>query len=677
MIDPKLPKEFFMMGYIDPGSGYVFSSVIPAVIGFVITFISAGLIFLRKNIVSLLKKRRFIIIVVGIVVLVSFLIFMNQRLNSKVNKKVVVIGLDGLDPKILNEGISQNLLPNFAKLKNDGYFSPLQTVMPPQSPVAWASFITASYPAKHGVYDFIERNPKNYSLDLVFNSRKENMFNKDPFWKITSQNKIPTTVLFLPDTFYPSELEGNMTSGMGVPDVQGTAGTFTLITSKSRELDPKWRGKLVSIPNNNEVTAQLPGPKYVFLQETKVAEIPIKIKRAENGTALKIDFQGNSFVVRKGAFSPWAHITFSIDFFTKVNGIVKFYVKEVDPEIELYVSPVNFDPEKPLHPISFPKNYSKNLSQQYGLYSTLGLPHDTWALEENIFDEDAFLTESDAILNERKKIYFGELKKFKQGIFFGYFGTTDTIQHMYWRFLKDDQSKYQKTIMNYYQRVDAIVGETLKTLSPKDTLIVLSDHGFDAFDYEINLNTWLKENGYLTLKDNKTIGVELLTDVDWSKTKAYAIGYNGIYFNRQGREGQGIVDPKEVGDLEKEMIPKLLELTNEENGQKIIKKVYARKELQVKDSDINAPDLFIGFYKGARSSWDTAIGAAPESVVKRRESKWSGDHLYDPSEVPGVLLINKKLNIKNPRIVDIIPTVLDIFKAPLPKAIDGINLITK
>jgi predicted AlkP superfamily phosphohydrolase/phosphomutase len=304
----------------------------------------------------------------------------------------------------------------------------------------------------------------------------------------------------------------------------------------------------------------------------------------------------------------------------------------------------------------------------------LGLPHDTWALEKNIFDEVAFLKQAEDIQNERKKIILGELKKFKYGLFFGYFGVTDTIQHMYWRFLDDSTSKYRNTILSYYQKVDEVVGEAIKTLRDRDVLIVLSDHGFAGYDYEVNINTWLKDNGYLILKDDDEVGKPLLENVDWAKTRAYSMGYNGNFINLKGREGEGIVSKKEVKNLEKELANKLLEMTNPYTGQKIMKKISTRKDLGIPEENTSAPDLFLGYYKGTRSSWDMAVGAAPKDIIVKRQSKWSGDHLFDPTEIPGVLFTNKKIKEESPNIVDVIPTVIRILGLPDKKNLDGKDL---
>lgn len=575
-----------------------------------------------------------------------------------VYNRVIVLAFDGLDPILLNNGLKKNVLPNFQKVKDKGFYSELATTMPPQSPVAWASFTTGVSPGKHNIYDFITRNPENYQLDLTFSQNTN--WKATPFWEITSKHNIPTIILFLPNTYPPPSFNGKMLSGMGTPDILGTLGTLTLITSKDYSKEKNFRGKIVAIQNKDNVETAIEGPKYKILNETKTSMLPLTIKRNNNKKAA-IKLQGKTVTLGEKQFSQWIKVVFPIDFFTKVHGMVKLYVKEASPNIEIYVTPINSDPENPLHPISHPDAYAKDIAKEYGFYSALGLPHDTWALDQEIFDENAFLAQAESIVNQREKIYLGELNKFEKGLFFGYFGMTDSISHMFFRFLKNPESKYHNTILDAYKKADEIVGQTLKLMKKDDILIILSDHGFKSFDHEINLNTWLLENDYLKLNNDRREGVELLDDVDWSNTKAYAVGYNGIYFNLKSRERSGIVDENEIKSIEKEIIAKLLNLKNPFTDAFVIKKIYTKADLGISDSDKNAPDLSIGFYAGIRSSWDSAVGAATRDIISKRKSKWSGDHLFDPSEVPGVLLINKRLGIKNPKITDVMAVIFNLL----------------
>jgi len=326
------------------------------------------------------------------------------------------------------------------------------------------------------------------------------------------------------------------------------------------------------------------------------------------------------------------------------------------------MSPINIDPKNPDKLISYPKNYSRHLADRYGLFYTQGLPHDTFALEEGVLTEEAFLENTESIFLERKNIFLKELEGFQSGVIFNYVGVTDTISHMYWRFLDKKNSKYKNTILSYYQKIDTLVGETLKHLKPNDGLIILSDHGFGPFDFEFNLNSWLKEMRLLHLKNKDREGKELLENIDWSITKAYAVGYNGIYLNLIGREGQGTIKNKDKEKLKKTIKTELLKTINPLNGTKLVKNIYFKEELGIEPKDNKSPDIFVGYYKGARASWDTAVGKTPKEVFLKRTSKWRGDHLFDASEVPGVLFLNKRHDLKNFKITDTILLVNKLLR---------------
>ena len=74
---------------------------------------------------------------------------------------------------------------------------------------------------------------------------------------------------------------------------------------------------------------------------------------------------------------------------------------------------------------------------------------------------------------------------------------------------------------------------------------MLSDHGFAPYNRSFNLNTWLLNNGYIKLKSGaSTDSSEPLANVDWTQTRAYGLGLNGLYLNLKGRETNGIVEPE-------------------------------------------------------------------------------------------------------------------------------------
>lgn len=650
-------------GYIDPGTGYVLGPIIPQILAFLIGICLSFWLFIKNSFFFFRKKNIFLILVIILIGIVGFFgyNYYSMTQQNKTDKKLVVIAIDGLDPKIIDQGIQQGRLPNIKKLRESGYFSKLNTVIPPQSPVAWASFITGKNPQKHKIYDFITRDPKDYSLNLSYSDNKPFAWMTEPYWEITSKNNIPVTSLFLPDMYpAPSKMNGKALAGMGVPDITGTQGSLTLLTTHKYSKD--FRGKVINIKNQKKQTVNVQGPKYQDFGNIKTSSISFEIEKESKSVTIYV--QNQKIKLNKGEFSDWVKFSFDAGFLNKVEGIGKFYLKSTGPDFEIYLSPINFSPNKPLRPISYPASYAKDLASEYGLYYTQGLPIDSWALEQNVMDEKAFLAHTESILKEREKIYFGELSKFKSGIFIGYFGFTDSISHMFWRF-KDKEGPYKDTIMDYYQKMDNVIGQTMVQTDPNTQIVILSDHGFDSFDYEVNLNSWLYQNGYIVLKPGYKNTTELFDGIDWSKTKAFSSGYNGIFINLKGRERDGIVTMSDYDNLVNEISGKLLKEINPATNAPIVKQMYTARELGTEKNDQASPDLFVGFYKGARASWDSAVGKVTNEVVRPRQSKWSGDHLFDPSEVPGVLISNKNIPLKNPKITQVMPYILGLFTKQL------------
>jgi len=573
----------------------------------------------------------------------------------KKNKKIVILALDGLDFKLTKKYLKAGLLPNFKKLAKNGFFSSLKTTTPPQSPVAWASFITGARPAEHGVFDFIVRNPKNYLLSPVFSpGSRRSILKKPPFWKKLGNQGIGSEILFLPVTYPPQKLHGNLISGMGIPDILGTEGTFTLFTTDKKLLKGR-RGRRIKLQGKKDCfKGAILGPKYQTFKDITFSKLPLEVFPKKGSAVIKI--QKQTVDLKPKQFSRFIKLKFKLGAWRKIHGFGKFFLASLKPLI-LYLSPINIDPEKPVFDISYPKNFAQKLASHYGLFISLGLPHDTWALNEGIFREKDFLFQAEEILAKKEQIILDRLKKSKKEVFIGYFGTCDQVQHMFFKHL-DSKSKYKNVIPYFYQKMDKVVDRVLNKIDKKTLLVVLSDHGFASFDWEVNLNTWLKKESFLTLKSGKQ-SAELYENVDWAKTHAFAAGFNTLYINRKGREAEGIVTKNQANKLIKNLKAKLEAFKHPKTKKTIVKRAYSRKDLGLRGNQ-EGPDLIVGYYKGFRASWETAVGAVPKKVVCRREQKWSGDHLFDASEIPGVIFANQKLNLKNPFIGDVAKQVLPI-----------------
>ncbi len=363
----------------------------------------------------------------------------------------------------------------------------------------------------------------------------------------------------------------------------------------------------------------------------------------------------------------------------KVSGIARFYLKRISPHIELYLSPINIDPGKPALGISHPLVYSIYLSKLLGKFSTLGLAEDTWALNERILDEDSFLSQCALIHAERERMFFNALAKTRKGMCVCVFDMTDRVQHMFYRFHDEghpaargmDAERYRHIIPDMYKDMDRLVGRIVDRIDDGTVLMVMSDHGFKSFRKCVNLNAWLREEGYLVLKPGVE-GKEWPHDVDWARTRAYAIGLSGLYVNLKGREAKGIVEPgQEFISLKAELIQKLTGLKDEETGCLAIREAFDSMAVYSGPYRENAPDLLMGYNDGYRVSWDSVVGKAHGCVFEENLKSWSGDHCIDPRLVPGVLFCNRAITSTHPSIVDIAPTALRLFGVSIPPYMDG------
>lgn len=663
------------LGYIDPGTGFTIFSIGGGIIAFIVSAFGVFVLFFKK-IWKFIKNHKKITGVLSIIV-VLFVIIGVMLMNGNeltFNRKIIILGFDGLSPDIVELLIEQGKLPHFAELQKKGSYRHLVTTNPAQSPVAWTGFSTGKNPAKNGIFDFIVRDPKTYTLSLSLSKmvygKPQGVVKAKTFWQYTSDVKVPAIVISAPVTFPPDKLYGKMLSGMGVPDILGTEGTFTFYTSDDVMNSNDIGGKVFHVRKSGLMIMNLIGPRIAGIKGTS-DYVKVPFKAVPGRESAVIEYQKKKVELKTGEWSDWQEVSFDLGFFKKAKGIFKFYLVETEPAFKLYISPVNFDPRAPLFPVSYPRRYSKELADAIGLFHTQGMPDDTWAVNEKRLSEKPFLEQMNAILTKKREILDYELNRFQKGVFFCYFGSSDIIQHMFWRYRdpehplyeKDAPAEYREAIYQWYMKMDEILGEVLSQVGDEDTIIVLSDHGFNTERREAHINSWLKANGYLYLKNPYAeTGGELLSDIDWSKTKAYSLGFGAVYLNQKNREKHGIVNAgDETESLKKEISQKLLAWNDEKYKQRVINNVYAREQIFSGKYFNEMPDLFLGFNVGYCSSWQTALGAVPPALLDDNLKKWSGSHLFDPVLVPGIILSNRIITKQNPSIYDITPTILSVI----------------
>lgn len=662
-----------MTSYVGPGAGFAFlGSFLSLVASFLLSFFSMLTWPFRMAWRLLLRRKGF--------------------RHARV-KKVIFLGLDGLDPKLTERFMAEGKLPNLADLKEQGSYSRLRTTFPALSPVAWSTFATGVNPAKHNIFDFLNRNMKSYVPELaaarVQNSRRvlklgrlriplsrprvELRRKSQPFWKLLGQQKIGSTIIRVPITFPPEKFNGRQLSAMSTPDLRGTQGSFSQFTTRVNEatFESGSRYPLERVGGGYE--GSLEGPENVFLENGGTIRIHFRI-RFQAGTPV-LEIQDESYPLERGTYTPWVKLKFKASLGIKVNGIARFLVTETAPHFSLYVSPIQIDPERPALPISHPSYYAAYLAKLLGTYSTLGMAEDTWALNEGVIDEGEFLKQAYLLMEEREAMFRNALEKTRRGVVACVFDTSDRVQHMFYRYLHGDQSAnngYARTIEDLYQRMDKLVGVALEHVDEDTVIFVLSDHGFCSFRRGVNLNSWLRDNGYLVLENGATESGRYFKGVDWSRTRTYTLGLGGLYLNLKGREAGGIVKPGvEAGALTQELILKLSRLRDEERDAIGIRTVYATNQLYKGPYLAEAPDMIVGYSDGYRTSWDAAVGKVSATVFEDNCKAWSGDHSVDPPLVPGVLFSNRKIDAQDPGIEDMAPTALHLFGVERPAWMEG------
>jgi len=616
-------------------------------------------------------------------------------------RRAIVLGFDGMDHVLTTKMIDEGKLPNFAALRDEGCFKPLRSTIPPISPVAWSSFQTGVNPGKHNIFDFLTRDPQTYlpklSSSEIHGSARTlslgryhipigrpdiRLLRKSvPFWKILGDNGVFSSVLRVPITFPPEKFYGVQLSGMCAPDLRGSQGIFSYFTTVAPAEGESTGGEVIRVSKNGSIIeAALLGPDDPMLKDAVPLTCPFKLEF--NGTdQAELHVNGSHYTLTVGSYSDWIPVVFRASLGLKVSGICRFQLQEINPEFRLYVTPVQIDPAKPVMPVSHPRIYSTYLAKNQGRYATLGLAEDSWALNNRCLDDEGFLEQCRQNDREREEMFFDTLKKTNRGLCVCVFDGTDRVQHSFWRQIDpqhpvhkgDYQPPVKNAIEEAYQNADRIVGQTLQKCRDDETLLmVISDHGFNTFRYGVDLNCWLEQNGYLVLKE-KGRGLKNLVGIDWSQTRAFAVGLAGLYLNLKGREAEGIVDSgAEAAALRDEIAAKLNTLIDpEHDDQPVVKQVYNALKTYVGPYKQDAPDLLVGFHIGYRASWETAVGQVTDQLFHPNMKAWSGDHCVDQSLVPGILFCNRKVDDAMLRLLDIGPTIMKQFGVDVPAHMDG------
>jgi len=628
--------------------------------------------------------------------------------SDSFGKKIVILGVDGMDPFLLRQFVMEGVMPNFLRLIHAGSFKKMSSSIPPQSPVAWSDFAVGASAGVHGIFDFIHRDPKTmtpYLSSSEVSGAKSTLNLGDwriplgsgeakllrqgkPFWEYLDEAGIPCTIFKLPGNFPVTSETVRCVSGMGTPDLLGSYGTFSFFTSNPQDAPKRITGGAVLPVKivDNKISGELVGPVNTLKKGEPKARLPFAVWRDPHNDVVKIKIQDHELIMTPGEWSDWLQVSFDfVPHIKSVSGICKVLIKQVHPHFEMYVSPLNIDPTGQSLPVTSPDGYGQELAEHIGLFGTKGLPADTKGLSYGILSEEEYLESSRQVLDESRRAMQYELDKLQaqnSGVLFFYYSNLDQDSHMYWRaidkahpmYTPEIAAKYSNALRNLYVQMDDILGDVYKKFDLNDDnfrLIIMSDHGFAPFYRSVNLNTWLLNEGYVSLIDTHSQEEQtFFENVDWSGTQAYGLGINALYLNIEGRERFGTVPGYHAPKLMTKLKNQLLALKDPLTGENAISRIWFGREIYNRDDD-KTPDLIIGWNRGYRASWETVLGGFPREVFVDNDDKWSGDHCIDPFWVPACLLANRKITVPKPSLPDVTATILSECNIPIPSQMTG------
>ena len=552
------------------------------------------------------------------------------------HRKVIVIGVDGMDPGFVER--HWNALPNLARLRDDGSFQRLRTTTPPQSPVAWSTFITGLDPGEHGIFDFVHRDPVTKEIFLstdrtvaprwvlslgeyqlpLSGPRVESLRKGKAFWQTLAERGVPVSIVRMPAN-YPPLPYGNELAGMGTPDLRGTQGTFSFYTDAAGEESRAVSGGLIRRVQivRNHVALRVEGPPNTLRKDRAFAAVTLDVDVDPERAVTRFAVGEEMAVLRQGEWSDWLAADFPlIPHVASVRGMFRVYAKQLKPGFEVYVSPVNIDPEKPALPISQPPSYAG----EAGRFYTQGIGEDTAALRQGVFDLPEFLAQSRLVLKDEQMLLDHALRRYRDGFLFFYFSSVDQNSHVLW-------GRHDDELLTFYQAVDRAIGE-VRRREPEAALLVMSDHGFSTFNRAVNLNAWFVAQGLIT----------------GDRRKAWAAGLNAIYLDG--------ADPEDVRQ-------RLLALRDPENGRVVVERV---SDVQATaENRALAPDLVVGYAPGYRASWATGLGESADTVFETNTDAWIADHCINADDVSGVLFLSRGLRAPEPSLKSLSGVILRLY----------------
>ncbi len=619
----------------------------------------------------------------------------------------MVLGIDGMDPRLARAFMADGAMPNCRRLAERGAFLPLGTSDPPQSPVAWSNFLSGTNPGGHGIFDFFAREaasltpylatarmtpPKHriplgrYSIPV--SAPHLELLRKGPtVWDVLQEHGVEATAYKAPVCYPASGSKARLITDMGTPDIHGSYGIFTFFTDEPGATTRSVSGgQIESVAFRSGVAqCRLRGPADDLLADPEDSSIPFAVERDARSPRVRIRIEGRAVILDPGQWSEWQPLRFPMRGPAgAVPAICKFFLKSSSPHLGLYVTPVDIDPADPATPISSPASFSRRLARDLGRFYTQGMPEDTAALSARVFTDDEFLGQARMVMRERLLMLEHALHHHRDGFLFFYIGTLDMASHAFWRtwdrghpLYTPELAKSHGDVMRMlYGHVDRAVGRVMEAMDDRTLLFVMSDHGFVSFRRQFNLNSWLMDSGYAQAISPSDRGASgFFEGVRWGGTRAYGLGINSLYLNVRGREPEGAVAPgEEYEQLRTELIGRLTDVRDPQTGAAVFSRVVRPAEVYSGPYVGEAPDLVVCYSENYRASWDSILGQYPREHLLDNLDPWSGDHCMSSEFLSGVCFCNRPLASDRAALIDLAPTLLSHYGVPVPPEMTGRDL---
>lgn len=549
------------------------------------------------------------------------------------------------------------------------------------------------------------------------------------FWTYLMEAGVPADIWRMPANFPVEPSKGLSFPGMMTPALDSAYGECSFYTTDPthstdlKDEHPSIAGKVNLITERGGVVeTNLRGPTYIFKHYEEAnknySRVPLTVYVDREVDAAVFEVGSERVILEPGEWSSFIAVDFEMLPLGAMNlsGICRFYLRSLDPEIEFYVSPVNLSPEAPPTPVSEPETASVDLAASIGRYYTQGMAEDVNALKNEVLTDAEFMRQVELVYDERRDMMDYALDQYLEtsegGLLFFYFSTVDLSCHMMWRHFdtahpahdpvvaNEDSSWWSKrpgttwkdTVYDLYLKMDPVLGRLRERLGDDVTYVVMSDHGFAPYRRKFSINTWLYENGYLVLHEGKDKELPredpnfrevFLFDgsVDWSKTKAYGMGFNGLYLNLEGREldnpateedESGIVTAAEKDALLREISAQLEAVVDEETGLKPVLQCDLATEIYTGARIGEAPDILVGFNAGYGNSDPASTGRVTHNILEDNTGgTFNGSHLMAPQVVSGILISNAPVRDGQHRLEDLTVEILKFYGVDKPDVMKG------